>query len=355
MIYFDAFYFSLVLVLRPFATAFRVESMNELRVKTTNSESAKKFSNPDLTAKGEPRAHVALDHLETLWVNTGSLCNIECEHCYILSSPTNDDLVYFRLSDLESLLEEIQTLELKTKEIGFTGGEPFMNPEMIEMADAALSRGHSVLILTNAMAPMMRPKMKAGLLKLRETYGDKLTLRISLDHYSAESHDLERGVGSFETSLTGVNWLSEHGFQIAVAGRSMWGEEELQARTGYSELFASDGWDIDPDDPMQLVIFPEMDEAADTPEITTGCWDILKISPSSLMCATSRMVVRRKGEETFKVLPCTLIPYRSDFEMGVSLADSLKADDGMFRDGAVKLCHIHCSKFCVLGGGSCSG
>jgi len=27
----------------------------------------------------------------------------------------------------------------------------------------------------------------------------------------------------------------------------------------------------------------------------------------------------------------------------------------MFAGGAVKLCHPNCSKFCVLGGGSCSG
>jgi hypothetical protein len=55
------------------------------------------------------------------------------------------------------------------------------------------------------------------------------------------------------------------------------------------------------------------------------------------------------------VVPCTLLPYDEAFEMGATLASSLVADGGMFRDGAVKLCHPHCAKFCVLGGGSCSG
>jgi hypothetical protein len=32
----------------------------------------------------------------------------------------------------------------------------------------------------------------------------------------------------------------------------------------------------------------------------------------------------------------------------------LSADGAMFDRGAVKLCHPHCAKFCVLGGGSCS-
>ena len=39
---------------------------------------AQKFAHPDLTAGGEPRAHVSLKKLETLWFNTGTLCNIAC-------------------------------------------------------------------------------------------------------------------------------------------------------------------------------------------------------------------------------------------------------------------------------------
>jgi hypothetical protein len=55
------------------------------------------------------------------------------------------------------------------------------------------------------------------------------------------------------------------------------------------------------------------------------------------------------------VLPCTLLPYDGDFEMGSDLTSSLTANGGNFADGAVKLNHPHCSKFCVLGGASCSG
>jgi hypothetical protein len=40
--------------------------------------------------------------------------------------------------------------------------------------------------------------------------------------------------------------------------------------------------------------------------------------------------------------------------MGATLAAAAAADGGMFERGAVKLCHRHCAKFCVLGGGSCS-
>lgn len=134
-----------------------------------------KFVDPDLTARGETRAAVAFTGLKTLWVNTGTLCNITCAHCYIESSPANDRLSYFTLSELAPFLDEAEALAGGAIEIGFTGGEPFLNPDMIELADAALARGHKVLILTNAMAPMMRPGVRAGLLALRDKFGAQLT------------------------------------------------------------------------------------------------------------------------------------------------------------------------------------
>ena len=313
-----------------------------------------KFQDPDLTAKGEPRAKVGLDRLETLWINTGTLCNITCVNCYIESSPTNDRLAYFRRDDAARLFDEIRDQSLATREIGFTGGEPFMNPDMIAMTEDALGRGFDVLILTNAMQPMQRPRVQSGLLDLNARFPGKLTLRVSLDHYTCELHEKERGADTWSKVLAGLDWLAQNGFRMAIAGRTCWGEPEASERRGYADLIAAHGWPIDAADPMQLMLFPEMDGGHDVPEITTACWDILGKSPSQMMCATSRMVVKRRGEDAVKVLPCTLLPYDPAFEMGTSLADAAAADGGMFDSGAVKLCHSHCAKFCVLGGGSCS-
>ena len=93
---------------------------------------------------------------------------------------------------------------------------------------------------------------------------------------------------------------------------------------------------------------------AEVPEITNACWEILGKRPGEVMCASSRMVVKRKGANAPAVLPCTLLPYDPAFEMGETLEEAARADGGMFERGAVKLCHVHCAKFCVLGGGSCS-
>ncbi len=302
-----------------------------------------KFRHPDVTADGERRAAVALTRLRTLWFNTGTLCNLTCANCYIESSPTNDRLAYLSAAEVVGYLDQLETGDRGTEEIGFTGGEPFMNPEIIAMIEAVLARGLRVLVLTNAMRPMM--KHAAALVDLKGRFGGRLKLRVSVDHYGADLHERERGAGSWRRMLPGLKWLSAEGFAVAVAGRTAWGEAEASLRAGYARLFAAEGIAVDAGDPTALVLFPEMDASLDVPEITESCWDLLGVSPEAIMCASSRMVVKRKGAARPAVLACTLLPYAAEFELGESLEEAAKT---------VKLNHPHCAKFCVLGGGSCS-
>lgn len=306
---------------------------------------AGKFQDPAVTATGEKRATVALSNLQTLWFNTGTLCNIECVNCYIESSPSNDRLVYITADEVQTYLDQIETQGWPVREIAFTGGEPFMNPDMLEIARRSLEAGFEVLILTNAMRPMMRQTMQAGLLDLHAAYPSKLTLRISVDHYNPVLHDAERGEGAFDKTLAGMAWLRDNGLRMAVAGRSVFGDSDADSRAGYAAFYAGHGFDIDAYDPGMTVLFPEMDEAVEVPEITTACWGILGKSPDAVMCASSRMVVKRKGAASPSVLACTLLPYAPEFELGTTLEEAGKD---------VALNHPHCAKFCVLGGASCS-
>jgi len=303
-----------------------------------------KFQDPAVTADGSKRASVALTALETLWFNTGTLCNIACVNCYIESSPTNDRLAYLTLADVKAKLDAARTEAASLKEIGFTGGEPFMNPDIIPMLTMALDRGYQVLVLTNAMRPMLR-SMKP-LEALNAAYPGQLTMRVSLDHYTAELHEKERGPDSWAPAMRGLKFLADNTFRIDIAGRMCWGETEAESRVGFAKLFSDLNLDIDAKDASRLVLFPEMDESQDIPEITESCWGILDKSPDAVMCASSRMVVRKNGADSASVLACTLIPYDAEFDLGETLAEAS-------RD--VSLNHPHCARFCVLGGASCSG
>ncbi len=298
-----------------------------------------KFRDPAVTAKGEPRASVRLERLRTLWLNTGTLCNLACKTCYIESSPRNDALVYLSASEADRFLDELQ----EPIEIGFTGGEPFMNPDIIPMLESALRREHRVLVLSNAMRPMRR--YEGAILGLAGSYPDMLTIRVSLDHHTPDVHEAERGRGTWARALDGVRWLATNGVPLAIAGRALPGEPEQQARNGYAALFRSLRLALDADDPKHLVLFPEMDAAADVPEITTACWDILGLTPAVAMCSSSRMVVHRRGEPRAEVAACTLLPYDQQFLLGPTLREARRS---------VSLNHPHCARFCVLGGASCS-
>ena len=200
--------------------------MTETALLQTRKE---KFRDPDWTAAGEQRAQVPLQALRTLWINTGSLCNIECRNCYIESSPENDRLAYIDRAEVSAFLDEIGRDALPTREIGFTGGEPFMNPDFLAMLGDALARGHSALVLTNAMQPMQRPRIKSGLLGLREAHGARLVIRVSLDHYGKALHEDERGPDTYDKTVEGIDWLARHGFALAIAGRTYSGESERVA------------------------------------------------------------------------------------------------------------------------------
>src|ERR1700749_5341609 len=90
----------------------------------------RKFHDPFTTAKGEGEAQVALKSLDTIWFNTGTLCNLTCQHCYIESSPKNDRLVYLAAAEVAEYLDEIEAGGLRTSLIGFTGGGPFLEPAL---------------------------------------------------------------------------------------------------------------------------------------------------------------------------------------------------------------------------------
>ena len=300
------------------------------------------FTDPNVTAKGEARAWVPFDGLETLWLNTGTLCNLTCANCYIESSPKNDRLAYLTRADARAYLDEIARDRLPTREIGLTGGEPMMNPEIVAILGDILERGFDTLLLTNAMTPL-RHKRDA-LRALNDAYPGKLQVRVSVDHFTRELHEEERGPRSWAPMIEGLRWLSASGFELSAAGRTRWGEAEAELRRGYAALFAEQGIAIDANDPHRLVLFPEMD-GRDVPEITTACWDILGKRAADLMCAKARMVVRRKGETAPSVVACTLLPYDPRFDLGATLAEAARA---------VPLNHPDCARFCVLGGGSCS-
>ncbi len=282
-----------------------------------------------------PAAAVAFERLETLWVNTGTRCNLACSGCYIESSPRNDSLSWYRAADLKTLLEQAPAT-LAT--VGFTGGEPFMNRELPAMLKSVLARGLSALVLTNAMRPMRRHE--ALLARLRREHGARLSLRVSLDHFTVEGHEALRGANSFAPALAGVAWLDAEGFTPSVAARLPAGEDAEAWREGFAALFAARRLGIDARDPRRLVLFPEL-HGEMPPAIPEPAYRALRAAGVRPMCATSRLAILPKGGGP-RLAACTLLP---DHVLGDTLAEATRP---------ITLDHPHCARFCLYGAASCS-
>ena len=225
-------------------------------------------------------------------------------------------------------------------EIGFTGGEPFLNKDFPKMLNHSVQQDVEVLVLTNAMKPMLNKRSE--ILNLNK---DKLTFRVSIDHVDQKKHEKIRGQNSYKPMIEGVKWLRDNNFKMSLATRLMWGESEEHTRKAFKAFVLKHGLKIDANSSKDLVTFAEMDVKQDTPEITTDCWKILNKKPNSVMCSSSRMVVKKKGKKQPSVIACTLLPYDDAFDLGPTLKESMQR---------IYLNHPHCSKFCVLGGSSCS-
>jgi sulfatase maturation enzyme AslB (radical SAM superfamily) len=299
-----------------------------------------KFKNPKFTADGSDRAFVEAEKIKTLWFNTGTLCNIECKNCYIESSPKNDRLVYLTFDEVKNFIDEAIEKNLGTQEIGFTGGEPFMNKDIIKMIEYSLSKGLKTLVLSNAMKPMLN-----RVEEIKKVNHKNLTIRVSIDHYEKSKHEEIRGKNTYDIMMKGLKWLDENDFNYALATRLLWNETEEELRKNFGIFVKNNHLKLNTNSKQELVTFAEMDESVDTPEITTSCWDILKKDPKDIMCSSSRMIVRKKDLKKPSVIACTLLPYDEEFDLGQTLTNSLQK---------IYLNHKHCSKFCVLGDSSCS-
>jgi sulfatase maturation enzyme AslB (radical SAM superfamily) len=148
-----------------------------------------------------------LIHLDALWIQVaGTLCNLSCTHCFVSSGPANHHHALMSRADVRGHLAE--ALELGVRELYFTGGEPFLHPELLEILDDSLVHAPST-VLTNGT--LFTPARIEELKRLSDRSRHSLELRVSLDGSNAVDHDRVRGEGSFERTLAGLVSLDQEG------------------------------------------------------------------------------------------------------------------------------------------------
>jgi len=232
---------------------------------------------------------VALRALDQLWFQvSGTVCNLKCSHCFISCSPDNHSFWFMERGQVREALEK--SVGLGVKEYYFTGGEPFMNREMVEILEDALQFGPAT-VLTNAT--LMPERTVRALARAAESSIYSLELRVSLDGTNAEMNDAIRGEGAFGRCLVGVERLAAAGFLPIVTTMQTWPDAETEGvLDAFRVLLAGVGYDR-----PRIKILPPLLMGAEAAR-SRGYEDAERISPEmlvdydtdQLLCTGARLV-----------------------------------------------------------------
>jgi len=180
-----------------------------------------------------------LGSLDTVWFQiAGTLCNLRCHHCFISCAPDNHTLELISLDDFHRHLAE--AARLGVKEYYFTGGEPFIHPQILDILEAALAVG-PVTVLTNATR--LNDEKAARLAALHNGSIYSLELRVSIDGFSAETNDPIRGAGTFDLAMRGLRALVAHHFLPIITAMRSWPiDQDEQTLAAFKRALAEIGY-----------------------------------------------------------------------------------------------------------------
>jgi len=164
---------------------------------------------------------VPLTRLQTLWLQVGgTLCNLQCTHCFISCGPQNHSHAMMSLRQVKEYLEESK--DLGVNEFYITGGEIFVNPEIFEIIEAILEYG-PLNMLTNGT--LITPEKARRLRTLQNRLRNPMVFRVSMENFEEEENDKIRGKNSYRRALEGIRNLGGAGFSPILTITRAWDEE----------------------------------------------------------------------------------------------------------------------------------
>lgn len=268
-----------------------------------------------MIANTEQLPIVELGSLDELWFQVaGTRCNLACAHCFISCSPHNNSFGFLSLDEVERRL--LESVKWGVKEFYFTGGEPFLNPDMVSILERTLDFGPAT-VLTNGT--VLKPEWLERLQAAEQGSLYSLEFRVSIDGPTPELNDPIRGPRTFERALRGVELLVQHGFLPIITMTRIWDEAENDAVLGqFREVLRQHGYNR-----PRLKVLPRLQlgaeanrtcgySAADrvTAEMLVG------YDTSQLVCQHSRVVTDRG------IAVCPILIDSRDAILGQSLDDA---------------------------------
>jgi len=267
------------------------------------------------SAKNIPE--VPLANLETLWLQVGgTLCNLQCTHCFISCGPQNHTHEMMSLRQVHLRLEESKLFGVKDYYI--TGGEVFMNPEIFEILAAILEYG-PLDVLTNGT--LISPEKATRLREIKNGSSHRLQFRVSMESYEEEVNNLIRGKNAFRKASEGIRNLGAAGFSPVLTVTRNWEEDKDAAMEDNLNSFLKS---LNVPQP-RLKILPgfligrlaeNLRNYSDDEHVTEKCFENYDIT--NLQCSTSRMATQTG------VYVCPILVDSDQARMGDTIKDTLR-------------------------------
>lgn len=291
-----------------------------------------------LTPTGTARGYIQPHALTELWFHTGTACNLACPFCLEGSNPGDTRLDRITLADIKPLLHE--ALELGVQQFSFTGGEPFIVKDFVNILGYA-AKHRPCLVLTNGTDALLK---RLHQLETLQQNLHRISFRISIDWPDRERHELGRGAGTFDQSLESIARLQALGFGVSLARQAEPGEDSAAVDNCFRELARTAGYKGD----IRIVAFPDFAIPGSNPAVPAITEDCMtryqnEASRKQFMCAFSKMVIKKAGR--MRVYACTLVDDDEDYDQGSNLRSALRQ--------RVMLKHHRCYS-CFAYGSSCS-
>jgi len=292
----------------------------------------------EFTPEGDPRGYIQPHSLRELWFHTGTACNLACPFCLEGSKPGDNRLQRITLADATPLIDEAVTLGVE--QFSFTGGEPFIVKDFVNILRYAASR-KPCLVLTNGTDPVL--KRLHQIETLRDTE-QPISFRISIDYPDRDRHDAGRGEGSFDLSWAGMAALQNLGFKVSLARQMEPDENEREVISAYKKLLSNHRMP----EQTTIVSFPDFQLPGSNPLVpfvTQSCMTTYhtQTTRNDFMCSFSKMVIKKNGR--MRIYACTLVDDDESYDLGSSLAEAMPK--------RVMLHHHRCYS-CFAYGSSCS-
>jgi len=246
----------------------------------------------------------------------GTRCNLACSHCFISCHPKNFSFGFLTYDDFKSHLTD--SIDLGVKEYYFTGGEPFLNPEMTRILVKTLHYGPAT-VLTNGT--VLKDDWLEQLRQADQESMFSLEFRVSIDGISAAQNDPIRGKGTFDRAMQGVKKLVRFNFLPIITAVRTWNPtDDLKMIEGFKEKLAEIGYRR-----PRLKILPTL-QIGEEVNRSGGYSDTHRVSESMmedydqslLICSHSRVVTDRG------IHVCPILIESDDSLLGQTLGESVK-------------------------------